>query len=193
VNTYDFSGLGPSTVHVWVVPLDDPDKRRRRELAHAAQRRILAGYLGTDPEAVQLTRTRSGKPALAGGGLEFNLSHSGRLALVAVSRDLPVGVDVQEPHATVRKPWFAARICTPREYEAVGRLADPEALLRLWVRKEAVIKCRGEGSYVAVDGIDVLDDRVDGGWLCRDLPMVEPGYHAAVATRAVPRLAVVLR
>ncbi len=47
----------------------------------------------------------------------------------------------------------------------------PEELLRLWARKEAVIKARGLGSYVAVGDIDVLDAEVEGGWLCSDLDL----------------------
>ncbi|MGH2843354.1 MAG: 4'-phosphopantetheinyl transferase family protein, partial [Solirubrobacteraceae bacterium] len=134
-----------------------------------------------------------GKPILPGEPLQFNLSHSGSVALVAVSLGLPVGIDVQEAHRATATPWFARRICTPREHQRVGRLADPEALLRLWVRKEAVIKARGEGSSIAAGEIDVLEDHVAGGWLCRDLPRPAPGYRAAVATRQAPGVSVVIR
>ena len=189
----EFDGLGPLDVHVWVVRLDAPDRQRRHELARSAQREVIGGYLGLAPATVALTRQASGKPVLADGALQFNLSHSGAVALVAVSRELPVGVDVQEPHPAPTRSWFAKRICSPREYERVGALADPEALMRLWVRKEAVIKARGEGSYVSVDGVDVLDDQVEGGWLCQDLPIALPGYQAAVVTRDVPRVTITVR
>jgi phosphopantetheinyl transferase len=176
--------LGERDLHVWVVPLDDPDKRRRRELAHLAEGMLLAGYLGLTPAKLEFERGPAGKPQLAGAPLQFNLSHSDGLALVAVARRLPVGVDVQAPHPNASKPWFAKRVCTPQEYELFAADPRPELLLRLWARKEAVIKARGEGSYVGVGELDVRDDLVAGGWLCHDLEL--PGaqrYHAAVAVR----------
>jgi phosphopantetheinyl transferase len=176
--------LAERDLHIWVVPLDDPDKKRRRELAHLAEGRLLASYLGVTPAMLEFERGAAGKPRLHGEPLQFNLSHSDRLALLAVSRSLPVGIDVQGPHPTASKPWFAKRICSAHEYEQFSVNPDPEELLRLWARKEAVIKARGEGSYVAVNGIDVLDDEIDGGWLCRDIPLPDaPGYHGAAAVR----------
>ena len=187
--TPDFQ-LGERDLHVWVVPLDDPAKMRRRELAHLAQARLLAAYLGVTPAMLEFQRAPGGKPRLRGEPLQFNLSHSERLALVAVTTTLPVGVDVQGPHPTASKPWFAKRICSPREYAHFRGTPRPDDLLRLWARKEAVIKARGEGSYVAVGEIDVLDDRVAGGWLCRDLALDDaPGFHAAVAVQIEPDLA----
>jgi phosphopantetheinyl transferase len=188
------SELGTRDVHVWVVPLDDPDKKRRRELAHLAERQVLGAYLGVTPATVEITHGPAGKPRLAGDELQFNLSHSERLALLAVTHTLPVGVDVQAPHPTASKPWFAKRICTPREYEHFLRDPRPEELLRLWARKEAVIKARGLGSYVAVGDLDVLDAEVDGGWLCLDVDLGEASdYHAAVTVFREPGVAVTTR
>jgi phosphopantetheinyl transferase len=181
--------LGESDIHVWVVPLDDPDKRRRRELAHLAERMLLASYLSLTPAMLEYERGPGGKPRLRGEPLQYNLSHCERLALVAVSRGLPLGVDVQGPHPTAEKPWFAKRICSARELEHFGNNPRPDDLIRLWARKEAVVKARGEGSYVAVGGIDVLEDRVEGGWLCQDISLGQaPGFHAAVAVRDLPEL-----
>jgi len=192
---HDVSGLGPVDVHVWTIELDAPDKPRRRELAHAAERQILARYLDVRPASLEFGREPSGKPLLVSDQLQFNLSHSGGVALLAVSRTLAVGIDVQEPHEAVTRPWFAKRICSLREYEQIAALTDRSAaLLRLWVRKEAVVKARGEGSYVSVDGLDVWDDQVQGGWLCRDLELPAlDGYRAAVVTRDVPGITITTR
>lgn len=174
--------LRDGEVHVWVIPLGDPDKRRRRELAHLAEGMLLASYLRLTPAMLEHERGPGGKPRLRGEPLQYNLSHSQGLALVAVARDLPVGVDVQGPHPTAAKPWFARRICSPREYAHFDGNPGPDDLIRLWARKEAVLKARGEGSYVAVGDIDVLDDHVEGGWLCLDIDLDQaPGFHAAVA------------
>lgn len=180
--------IGPANVLIWTVPLARADKRGRKDLAHVAQRQILADLLKIEPEAVEYAATNGGKPMLVGEPLQFSLTHSGTLALLAVTRELPVGIDVQAPHPALTKPWFAKRICTEREYAKIGEAGDPQALLRLWVRKEAVIKARGEGSFLDAGEIDVLDDELDGGWLCRDLPQPGRGYRAAVAVRNVEGL-----
>lgn len=177
--------LGECDLHVWVIPLDDRAKQRRRELSHLAQARLLAGYLGVTPAMLETERGPGGKPRLRGEPLHFNLSHSGRLALLAVSRHREVGVDVQAPHPTTARPWFARRICTDREYEHYGRAPSEQELLRLWVRKEAVIKARGEGSYVTAGEIDVLDDEVAGGYICRDLVLPHASDHRAAVAVAM--------
>lgn len=195
----DLVRLGSSTVHVWVVPLDDPLKRRRHELAHAAQDQILAAYLGVEPQDLQYATLPAGKPVLADGALEFNLSHSGELALVAVSRDLEVGVDLEHPRSFRNEAGIARRICTARELEHLAAADDNDELLRLWVRKEAVVKATGEGLARSVNQIDVLDRRVTSGWSCLDLPDVgsqgvrADGYRAAVALPDRPGTSVVLR
>ena len=78
--------LGERDLHVWVVPLDDPDKKRRRELAHLAEGLVLAAYLELTPAMLEFEQGPGGKPRLRGEPLQFNLSHSERLALLAVSR-----------------------------------------------------------------------------------------------------------
>lgn len=191
--------LGSRTVHVWVVPLDDPVKRRRHELAHAAQDQILASYLDLEPQALDYATLPGGKPILADGALEFNLSHSGELALLAVSRDLHVGVDVERPRSFRKEAGLAQRICSARELEHLTHAEQEDELLRLWVRKEAVVKATGEGLVHAINEIDVLDRQVAGGWLCLDLPLVGvtdidgDGYRAAVAMPDRPGVAVALR
>jgi len=197
-DTPDFQ-LGERQVHVWVVPLDDPVKRRRHEIAHAAQDQILASYLEIEPRALEYATLPDGKPILADRALEFNLSHSGELALVAVSRELPVGVDLEHPRSFRNQAGMARRICTMRELEHLTQTRDEDELLRLWVRKEAVVKATGEGLAHPVSQVDVLDRNVAGGWLCLDLRLVGPqgisavGYRAAVALPDRPGVSLALR
>src|ERR1700748_1651483 len=52
---------------------------------HARLRILLAGYLNRTPQSLRFTHNRYGKPVLTdAAGLFFNLSHTARLALVAV-------------------------------------------------------------------------------------------------------------
>jgi 4'-phosphopantetheinyl transferase len=163
--------LDPAAVHVWRADLDElaelsdavlSDEERERAArfssersrerwsrARAALRELLGAYLGREPRAIELESGERGKPGvLDGGGIEFNLSHSGGLALFAFTDGNPVGIDV-ELAGRVRDPVAVAeREFGSEEAERLRTLPaaelEPE-FLRLWVRHEAALKCRGEG------------------------------------------------
>jgi phosphopantetheinyl transferase len=79
-------------------------------------------------------------------------------------------------------------MCSARELAWVTDREDlSRAVLRLWVRKEAVAKAEGGGIATALSGIDVLSPLVSARgaqWLVHDLPDPAPGYLAAVSWRA---------
>jgi 4'-phosphopantetheinyl transferase len=151
-------------------------------------RSILGRYLDATVDSVEIEVTAEGKPYLPGHPIHFNLSHSRDVALVAVSGQAPVGVDVEHPREFRAPDRLAHRICSEREHAWLSRMGGapnaPGALLRLWVRKEAAVKGTGDGLSRALNEVDVLDDRLADGWRCLDLPSPAPGYLAALAVRA---------
>ncbi|MEU0427995.1 4'-phosphopantetheinyl transferase superfamily protein [Streptomyces canus] len=222
-------------VRVWTVPLDRPpatvaalsrilsepeaergdrcrfeNDRRRFIVAHGALRLILAGCLDVPPEELRLERGRHGKPWLAGSSdLGFSLSHSGEHALVAVSRQREVGVDVDRLRPGLPVQSFAERFFPASDARFVAAAAGPteraERFLRLWTRKEAVVKAAGarlaqglglkvlrDAESDAESDADVVRDpsgQIPGAWSVRDLP-VPNGCRAAlaVAGAVAPRI-----
>ena len=88
--------------------------------------------------------SKEGKPFLASAtDIYFNLSHSGKYAVCAVS-GRPVGVDVEEIRSYEED---VARLCFLRkERDWAGREEDlDKAFYRLWTRKESYMKCLGQG------------------------------------------------
>jgi len=168
-------------VDVWTVALG----RRDRRLARTALRAVLAGYLNRSPDTIEIDHTPLGKPHLAADPLHFNLSHSRDIALIAVSATAPVGIDLEHPRAFRSPDRLARRFCTARE---LASIENPEQLLRLWVRKEAVVKGIGDGLVRRLTEVDVLDDDLEDGWQCLDLPSPAPGFQAAVAINAPPKI-----
>lgn len=201
-------GLPPPAlheVHVWVADLDaDPAESARRRAAttvverdrasrfwrrtdgerylsaHGALRLVLSDYLACDPLDLRFGVHDQGKPFLQDAELEFNLSHSHALALIAVSRGRRVGVDVERVHDLPDLEALAARVCTPAELETLTALADPHrtrAFFALWTRKEALAKATGEGiAGVMRDGMAAAE----GQWTLMELRDL-PGYAACVA------------
>jgi phosphopantetheinyl transferase len=159
-------------IGVWIMPSGD---------AHPALASLLGG--------AEIQRSADGKPFLPGGP-HFNLSHSGDLALVAVCADAPVGVDLEAARVLRNREGLARRMCSERELEFLAGAEDANAaLLRLWVRKEAVAKAEGGGISTALSGIDVLSPLVHArgaDWFVCDLPAPADGYVAAVAWAADP-------
>jgi len=171
--------------------------RIRYVVAHAMLRSILAAYAGVAPATLEFGAGPFGKPYLRRGSpaLEFNLSHSGDVVLMALARDRPVGVDVEEWSANVEVESIATLVFSPLEQEhvvAAGPSARNRAFFRVWSRKEAYIKATGHGVSRGLDHFDVVGAAVPGRvtdhlasdagdrWLLRDLDL-DVGYAGAVA------------
>jgi 4'-phosphopantetheinyl transferase len=167
---------GSDEVHVWRVELDGPgtppaellpaDERERslrmRRPGSAARwaasrwalRTLLSRYLDEEPAAIALAPGEHGKPALAQAPerLSFNLSHSGAMALVAVTIGREVGVDVEAIDPARDLTALADRALDPDAAAAV-RAATPAhratVFYEAWVRREALVKCVGTGLWAA--------------------------------------------
>jgi 4'-phosphopantetheinyl transferase len=131
-----------------------PDDRRRFIAAHAGLRALLAAALNRPSSALRLRQNASGKPMLAGREIEFNLSHSGDIVLIALANDAAVGVDVEKLRLLPDRDAIAARFFHAGEAADLADLAEPEADLaffRCWTRKEAVSKAVGLGLGLPLD------------------------------------------
>lgn len=163
----------------------DEQVRRRFLAGRTWLRAILAGHLGVDPGGVRFTVAERGKPSLVDGGdLCFSSSRSAGVGLVALTRDRPVGVDIEKIRSDLDHDDLARRFFSPGEAEALGQLPDGDRRLAsffgLWVRKEAVLKASGAGLADGLSHLDVRADLVDGRWSVASIE-VGPGFAAAVA------------
>ncbi len=139
--------------------------RRLYIVAHAALRSILAGYMAVAPADLQFDLGRNGKPRLAPtftqDKLEFNLSHSSEVALIAVTREREIGVDVERVKEDFAFAEVAERYFTAREVSALRAL--PEGLQRrafyqCWTSKEAFLKAKGVGLSGELHEVEILLD-----------------------------------
>jgi len=137
--------------------------------AHHFLRVMLGRRLDRPPAALTFELGQHGKPAVA--GTEFNLAHSGPIAVVALGVR-PVGVDV-EVRRTVARPDGVAR--------RLG-LAPPvtdQQLLRAWCRTEALVKATGDGATL---GLARVEERLGrAGWTVEDLVLGEGACGAVAA------------
>ena len=168
--------------------------RRRYLIAHAALRSILGVYLSIDPQLIGFAVGSAGKPKLAehlaGSELEFNLSHSGEVALIAVTRGKKIGVDVERMQEDFAFEPIAQRFFTANEVAALHQLAvdlQREAFYKCWTSKEALLKAKGTGLSGALDevrieatGTVIRIAPAQRGWTLAELSPI-PGYASALA------------
>ncbi|MEM7477111.1 MAG: 4'-phosphopantetheinyl transferase superfamily protein [Planctomycetota bacterium] len=126
--------------------------RRRYIITRGTLRHLLAGRLGCSAKELQFGYQALGKPHLRmpanqNKPIEFNVSHSGDVAMIALGQ-VPIGVDVELHKDRIRYQSLVPQIVSEREAEAWSQVAAPErdaALLQIWVCKEALLKAMGLG------------------------------------------------
>jgi 4'-phosphopantetheinyl transferase len=176
--------------------------RRRFVVRRAALRAVLAERLQVGPERIPFTEGAHGKPELGArfrdAGLHFSVSHSQDIALIAVSHERHVGVDIEAITDLADAAAIARRYFSQAETAALDALAPDERrrqFFTLWTRKEAFVKATGEGLSRPLDSFDVspmpeahrFRVTVDGSndpWSLVDLAL-DPGFAAAVAAGGV--------
>jgi 4'-phosphopantetheinyl transferase len=184
-------GGGPPLARLWPLlsPREDARARRLRQeshreryvRAHGGLRLILSRYLDQAPRDLVFSYGANGKPHL-GCGLEFNLTTSADLALVAVCLEQPVGVDCELVRPRVNPLALARRMFDETEARRVadappGRRLD--VFTRSWTALEASVKADGRGLFRSR-----VEPPMPALAIGHCVP--EPGYLAAVAREGLP-------
>lgn len=135
--------------------------RRRFTVCRGCLRLFAAAYSGRNPVDVRFRYGPQGKPELLDvpERLQFSVSHSGEVALLALAIDRSVGVDVEMKRADLDFAGLAASFFSKAEHAAVLAL-PPECRAGLffeyWTCKEACIKADGGGLSIALDQFSVI-------------------------------------
>jgi len=216
---------GKDSAHVWLASLDlaadriaalrenlSPDEQSRcsrfviqkvrdRFIAARGQlREILASYLSWAPAEIAFRYGQHGKPLLNHSpqpSLQFNLSHSGEYALVAVTMHGAIGIDIEQLRSGRPLLKLAERFFSPRESAELRSLPEQlqeDAFYACWTRKEAYLKAIGTGLATPLNAFDVtllpgvppalaahrLTPDETGHWQLVDIA-VPSGYRGALA------------
>ncbi|MEA3013363.1 MAG: 4-phosphopantetheinyl transferase [Sphingomonadales bacterium] len=137
--------------------LHDRD-RARYVVGRAAMRILLAAQGDLAPEALRFRTGPRGKPELHSDGCHFNLSRSGGIALLAIGPE-PLGIDVERLKAIPEMERIAEEFFSGPEIawlRAAPEAARSHRFLRLWTRKEALVKADGRGIAEDLRGLDLV-------------------------------------
>jgi 4'-phosphopantetheinyl transferase len=125
----------------------------RSVVTRAALRRMLASRLKLPPAKLRLVENHHGKPCLQqDAGIEFNVSHAGCFALIALSTSGQVGVDIEYRKRGIDAKSLGPYVFSPRERES----GLNEDFIEHWVVKESVLKALGVGISKHLQAISVL-------------------------------------
>lgn len=161
----------------------------RHAATRAALREVLGARLGQPAQAVRFVRDEAGRPRLADAvevgrtdvermdapridarrtdapridaRLDFNISHSGAFALIALSTSRRVGVDIEAQRERFDWRAVAKSVFAPREIaylESLPEGARSDAFYDAWTAKEALVKALGTGISLSggIVGFEVL-------------------------------------
>jgi 4'-phosphopantetheinyl transferase len=212
-------------IDVWRVRLDEPPKAASEasvlsadEVARAnrfhfekdrvhfarcrsALRDLLAIYLDIPAPEIRFEYLTNGKPQLVSEqnprALQFNVSHSAGMALIAVGSEHRLGVDIEKIRSDVDTSSLAERFFSLRERAGLQALPDDlrvRGFFACWTRKESFLKATGEGLSFPLVYFSVTTDphsdpeleEINGNtevgkqWLLVDLSVAD-GYRATVA------------
>jgi 4'-phosphopantetheinyl transferase len=178
--------LAPDEIHVWRANLDfEPASLRALEttLAPAEQaradrfrfpqdrnafiatrgilRELLGKYVSRAPAELVFDYAGRGKPSLHAApdqAIQFNVSRSHDLALLAFTSRRSVGIDVELVRPDFAATEIAQRYFSPQEIEELKSLPPQslaEGFFLCWTRKEAYVKARGEGMQIPLNSFGV--------------------------------------
>ena len=159
----------------------DPVKGQNFIAARARLRQILAQYLDQSARSLQFSYGPLGKPHLVTSlqPVFFNLSHARSWALLAITGDGEVGVDIEYINPEIDHVKIARQFLSAPEW---ARLANaPPArqhreFYRLWTAREAVLKASG-------CGFSIDSTSQDHHYLPRTFPLAR-NYLATLAAES---------
>jgi len=181
-----------------------PQLRRRFIVARVVLRRLLKTYAPSHLPGLRIGYGSNGKPRLVDAtDLRFNVSHAEDTALYAIASGGEVGIDVEATMRNVDVDGVARHAFSANECEVLAALAPDarrEAFFRIWTRKEAYVKARGEGlsyptrSFTVSCGRagnallhDERDEHAPERWHVSDIE-APPGFAAALAIEGTDRM-----
>lgn len=197
----------------WIV-LNDEERTRAGRMRHlpsrfrfvaarAHLRETLARYTGQSPAAVQFIYGEHGKPFLPSKenqiAPDFNLTHAGECALLAITTGARVGVDLEDASRPIRIMSIARRFFTSHEIERLENIHEQALRQRhffeIWTAKEAALKALGGGITLGLDSVSISGEELlgmgnpkGGQWCLMALPCPAPWIANLCIEGPAPRI-----
>lgn len=134
-------------------------KDRKSYISARGYTRLLLGkYFDRSPAEFTFSYNNYGKPFLAELPVEFNISHSRALGLLAFDAEKSIGVDIEWMRPDFGGLKIARRFFSEeevRELESLSEADQKQGFFNGWSRKEAYIKAVGKGLAIPLGKFSV--------------------------------------
>lgn len=215
IHVWEGSGpIEPARYRRFLAMLDEDERQRaerfRSELhrlrfvtCRGWLRLLLAAYTGLKPEEIHFETGDHGKPRLQdtppNSGLVFNVSHSSERTVFGFGLDCMLGVDIERCRILNHLEGMVDRVFSAaekRDFLNLPEASRAEFFIRLWVRKEAIVKAHGQGISLGMRDCVLSSDLTKpaslpescgrpGSWTLFELDYSD-GYRGALAVNARP-------
>ncbi len=163
--------------HQRTTAFGNPVTAQRFTASRVLLRAVLSHYLGCAPATIAYAQQNQGKPILAAPHthqLHFSLARRDGWCAIALCRNQPVGVDIEQVRELREMDDVAALYFSPQDYKALKQLngsAKQKRFFELWTALEAMGKRLGLGLTEAGEAASenrsarVWHDYLETGWL----------------------------
>ncbi|WP_024930228.1 4'-phosphopantetheinyl transferase superfamily protein [Methylophilus sp. OH31] len=135
-----------------------PVDRIRFAVMRIVLRELLAQHVQQAAQSLQFVHGPFGKPGLAQAGttLQFNISHSEHIGLIALSTQRAIGVDVEAVYPLRNQQFLLKDILSLEEQRYCVQSQQDSAFFQCWTGKEAILKALGTGIQQPLSSISIL-------------------------------------
>jgi len=177
--------LSADTIHTFLINLDNFDliesesylsieekersekikfQKRQFIITRTVLRQLLANILNVTPDKVSFSYTSYLKPYISDKinekNIQFNISHSKNFALIGISLETEIGIDIQAIDHRIEIQSLSNRFFSQREKEILNKLSGGEklnAFYQIWTNKESFIKADGRGISFGLEKFSSLN------------------------------------
>ena len=137
-----------------------PEDRARFIAGRGLLRLGLRRYALDVPASVEILYTALGRPLVPNDypAPRFSISHTRDVVALGFANEAQVGIDLEYMQPTVELVELAERILSEEDFRAFQAFPHREkqlAFYRVWTRKEAYLKARGEGIATGLQDVSV--------------------------------------
>ncbi len=135
-------------------------------------------------EESDLKYTQYNKPYFSCNDISFNISHSGKVVVCALTNLGDIGIDIEKIEPIIALDFKSHM--TQNEWECINKSKDSNnSFFNYWTKKESVIKTHGKGLSIPLKSFEVKNDKttIDSENFFLKEIMVEEGYSCYVALK----------
>ncbi|MEO6637125.1 MAG: 4'-phosphopantetheinyl transferase superfamily protein [Ginsengibacter sp.] len=105
--------------------------------------------------------------------MDFNISHSGKYVVCAISTSAKIGIDIEEIKE-IPLTDFTDQFSTDEMKNISNADNSMHSFYSLWTKKEAFLKAIGTGLYVPLNKVHVINNTIswkNNDWFLKELPI----------------------